>query len=126
MERIKGVVSKGMGEGAYFMSMPHYKKELSKALGFESYPGTLNVKTGQEWKNVLALKKEIVVEGFEKDGKKFGGVSCYLAGILDISGAIIMPHFNKHKGNIVEFISKDHVKTKMDIKDGDEVEIWLK
>ena len=124
MDKIRGIVTKGMGEGAYFMSMPHYKKELKNALGFESYPGTLNIKTSQDWRSLLSSKNSIEIEGFEKEGKKFGGVKCYLAKILDIDGAIIIPHYNKHKDDIVEFIAKDHVKTKTEIKDGDEVELW--
>ena len=41
---LKGTIIKGLGEGAYFMSMGHYKKEIKKKLGFDAYPGTLNIK----------------------------------------------------------------------------------
>ena len=126
MDKIHGIVSKGMGEGAFFMSMPHYKKELKKALGFESYPGTLNIITNQDWKAMLRNKKELPIAGYEKDGKILGSASCYLARFMEIDGAIIIPKFNKHKNNVVEFIAPFHIKTKTGIKDGDEADLWLK
>ena len=41
---IDGTVVTGLGEGAFFMSMDHYKKEIKNKLGFDAYPGTLNIK----------------------------------------------------------------------------------
>jgi len=40
----KGTIVSGMGEGAYYMSLDGYKKKKKKKLGYEPYPGTLNVK----------------------------------------------------------------------------------
>ena len=41
---LSGIVVKGLGEGSFFMSMGHYKKEIKKKLGFNAYEGTLNIK----------------------------------------------------------------------------------
>src|SRR5919197_1426942 len=40
----KGIVISGMGEGAYYMSLDGYKKQFREKLGYEPYPGTLNIK----------------------------------------------------------------------------------
>ena len=40
----KGTIVSGMGEGAYYMSLDGYKKQFKEKLGYEPYPGTLNVK----------------------------------------------------------------------------------
>ena len=34
----------GMGEGAYYMSLKGYRNQFIEKLGYEPYPGTLNVK----------------------------------------------------------------------------------
>ena len=123
---LEGTVTSGLGEGAYFMSMDHYKKEIKKKLGFDAFPGTLNIKTDKE--NIDPLKKNnpIIITGFKKDDKTFGGVSCYKAKINDIDGSIIMPHINKHKDNIIEFIAPVNLKSELNIKDGDKIKIELK
>ena len=97
---LKGTIIKGLGEGAYFMSMPHYKKEIKKKLGFDAYPGTLNIKIKKIHNNVI---------------KK----------IKDINGAIIIPDINKHKSDIVEFIAPIHIKSKFKIRNGCKIKIEL-
>jgi len=125
-EVLEGIVVAGLGEGAFFMSLDHYKKEIKEKLGFDAFPGTLNIETDKE--NIDSLKKlnPIIISGFKKGDKTFGGVNCYNTKIDDIDGAIIVPHINKHKEDIIEFISSVHVKSKLNIKDGDKVKIKLK
>ena len=125
-EVLEGIVVAGLGEGTYFMSIEHYKKEIKEKLGFDAYPGTLNIETDKE--NIDSLKKlnPIIISGFKKGDKTFGGVNCYNAKIEDIDGAIIIPEINKHKEDIIEFISTVHVKSKLNIKDGDKIKIEIK
>jgi len=40
----KGKIVSGMGEGAYYMSLEGYKKQFKEKLGYEPFPGTLNLK----------------------------------------------------------------------------------
>ncbi|HXV45112.1 MAG TPA: DUF120 domain-containing protein, partial [Nitrososphaera sp.] len=40
----EGSVVSGMGEGAYYMSLEGYRKQFKQKLGYEPYPGTLNVR----------------------------------------------------------------------------------
>lgn len=122
---INGAIVKGFGEGAYFMSMPHYQKEIKKKLGFEAYPGTLNLKVNKKEMGLLKKFEKIKIDGFKKNNKTFGGVDCYKAKIKNINGAIIMPHITKHK-NIIEFIAPVHLKSELKLKDGDKVKAVLK
>jgi len=121
---LDGIVVAGLGEGTYFMSMEHYKKEIKKKLGFDAFPGTLNIKTDKE--NIDSFKKinPIIIVGFEKDDKTFGGASCYRAKIENIDGAIIIPEINKHK-DIIEFIAPVNLKLELSIKDGDKIKIQI-
>jgi len=122
---LEGTVTSGLGEGAFFMSMEHYKEEIKKKLGFETFSGTLNIKTDKESIDSLKKINPIIITGFKKNNKTFGGVSCYKAKINDIDGSIIMPHINKHKDNIIEFIAPISLKSELNIKDGDKVKIQI-
>lgn len=122
---IAGIVISGLGEGAYFMSMSHYKKEIKEKLGFDAYPGTLNIKIDKEQKSKLKIINPIKLIGFKENNKTFGGASCYKAEIRNVTGAIIIPDMNKHKDGIIEFIAPVNVKSDLNIKDGDEVKIQL-
>lgn len=119
-----GVIVRGLGEGAYFMSMNHYRKEIKSKLGFNAYPGTLNLKVNAKLLDVLKNKKSIKISGFKSRNKTFGGASCYRASIKNINGSIIVPDLTKHKG-VVEFIAPVHVKLELKIKDGDKVKVEL-
>ena len=122
---INGVISKGLGEGAFFMAMTHYKNEIKKKAGFDAYPGTLNIKVTEKEFNESKLNLPIIIKGFKKDNKVFGGAGCRRAKIKNINGAIIMPDINKHS-DILEFIAPVHVKSTLKINDGDKITIELK
>ena len=121
---VYGTVSTGFGEGAYFMSMPHYKNEIKKKLGFDAYPGTLNLKVESNQINLLKKNKPIKIDGIKKNNRIFGQVDCYRAKINNMGGSIIIPHLTKHK-NIIEFIAPVHLKTELRLKNGDKIKIEL-
>ena len=47
-----------MGEGSYYMSLKGYKKQFKEKLGYEPFPGTLNLKL--EDKIYMDKKKEMI------------------------------------------------------------------
>jgi len=122
---IEGVIIEGLGEGALFMSMPHYKKEIKEKLGFYAYPGTLNLKIDQGQIDPFKKNNPIKIIGFKENNKSFGGAICYKAKIKDIDGAIIIPEINKHKEDIFEFIAPVNVKSELNVKEGDKVKVEL-
>ena len=121
---LNGTITRGLGEGAYFMSMQHYKKEIKKKLGFDAYPGTLNLKVSKSQINSLKKIKPIEIDGFKKNKKKFGGADCYRAKIKSINGSIIIPHLTKHN-DVIEFIAPIHLKSALKLKDGSKVKVEL-
>ena len=122
---ILGIIVRGLGEGTYFMSMRHYQKEIKKKLGFDTYPGTLNLKVEKKQIDLLKKINPIKIAGFKKDNKTFGGADCYKAKIKSINGAIIVPHLTKHKKDIIEFIAPVHLKSGLKLKDGDRIKVEL-
>jgi len=121
---LEGIVARGLGEGAYFMSIPHYQKEIKKKLGFKAYPGTLNLKAAKKQLNLLKNVEPIKINGCKAGNKTLGGADCYKSSINDINGSLIIPDLTKHKG-IIEFIAPIHLKSELKIKDGDKVTIKI-
>ena len=120
-----GIVTRGIGEGSIFMSMKHYKSEIKKQLGFDAYPGTLNLNINEEQLTLLKKSIPIRIKAYEENNKTYGGASCYKAEINNIKGAIIIPDINKHKKDIIEFIAPVNLKSELKIKDGDKIKIEL-
>ena len=121
---LNGVVVRGLGEGAFFMSMQHYQKEIKKKLGFNAYPGTLNLKVSKKQADLLKKIAPVRINGYKSGSKTFGGANCYKAKIKNINGSIIVPDLTKHK-SVIEFIAPVHLKSELKIKDGDEIKVEL-
>ena len=132
---LKGKVVSGLGEGVVYMSMPEYRERFKKILGFEPYPGTLNVKLDQP--STLAREElrnssqGYRIEGFEINGKKYGGVVVYRAIINGnnkaVECAVLDIEKTKHGSDILEVIAPVKLREELRLKDGDDVivEVWL-
>ena len=127
MKRLKGIIRGGLGEGRVFMSMEHYRNELKQKLGFEIFPGTLNLEVDEE-ERIQFLKgmDKIIIEGFSKGDKSYGPVYCYFAKLNNVEGAVIVPERTKYGLDVIEFIAPVNLKKKLGVKDGDEVLIEAK
>ncbi len=123
----KGKVLSGLGEGRYYTEQDGYIEQFREKLGFVPYPGTLNVEIEYVEKNKLRLlknSKAINIDEFQTKNRTFGKVRCFRAKINGSDGAIVLP-LRTHYSNILEFISYDHLREKLNLKDGDEVKIVI-
>ncbi len=122
-----GIVVKGLGEGSYYMSLNGYRVQFISRLGFDPYPGTLNVmldKMYVEAKQEVTKYPPIMIEGFSDGKRTYGGVKCYRAKMNDtIDGAILIPERTHHDDSILEFIAPVKVIDVLGIKHGDRVSI---
>jgi riboflavin kinase len=121
-----GTVVKGMGEGSYYMSLNGYRLQFISRLGFDPYPGTLNIKLDKMYidaKQEITKYPPIIIEGFSDGKRTYGGVRCYRAKMNDtIDGAILIPERTHHDDSILEFISPVKIMD-LGIKHGDKVSI---
>ncbi len=104
----QGIITKGMGEGAYYISLEGYKKQFIEKLGFEPYPGTLNIKISNDYKyikNLLKTQSNIFIEGFSDGKRTYGWVKCYKAIINNIEGALLILERTHHDDSILEAIA---------------------
>ena len=123
----EGVLFSGLGEGAYYVSQPGYKKQFVEKLGFEPYAGTLNLrvrKEDQEEVRLLEASPFTLIEGFANGNRSFGPAKCFPAEIADkVEGALIFPVRTHYAGDVVELISPQYLRRHLHLKDGDTVKI---
>ncbi|VVB66303.1 Riboflavin kinase [Candidatus Gugararchaeum adminiculabundum] len=122
---VMGKVVSGMREGGYYLSQPGYVKQIEKKLGFEPYPGTLNLQLSDlEFKRGLeGSGKAIWINGFEIEGRTFGEMVCFRCKVAGISGAIVIPKRSHYGNDVLEIIAPLCLRDKIGLKDGDEVKV---
>ena len=129
----EGHIITGMGEGAYYMSLNGYKKQFKEKLGYEPYPGTLNIKLNSM--SFIDAKKEMLkypsinIEGFSDQSRTFGWVKCYPAYINDsmnINSSILILERTHYDDSIIEIIAPFSIKEQFSLKNGDYIKLKVK
>lgn len=120
---LQGKVASGMGKGRYYVSLPGYGRQFKAKLGFEPYPGTLNLKLDEP----LALSEQhaIKIESFREEGRIFGGCRCYRIRINGIEAAIVSPDKSNHSADLLEVIAPVCLRESLHLTEGDKVELKL-
>lgn len=123
----EGTVFSGMGEGAYYISQSGYRDQFISKLGFEPYPGTLNLrvrKENQEEVRLLEASPFILIEGFTDGNRSFGPAKCFRGTVAEkVEGALIVPVRTHYSGDVVELISKEYLRKLLHLKDDDTVKV---
>jgi len=123
---VEGTVESGLGEGAYYMSLPQYMQQFEQILGFAPYPGTLNLRLSQvavQRRKRLTLADWYQVAGFESEGRTFGQVRCLPCMIGDIPCGIVVPGRSHYPDALVEIIAPVGLRRELHLNDGQEVVI---
>ncbi|MFB6470782.1 MAG: DUF120 domain-containing protein [Vulcanisaeta sp. AZ3] len=126
--RLVGTVTSGLGEGSFYMSLEGYVKQFTEKLGFKPYPGTLNVKLKPEYiryKLYLDALPGIYIEGFSNGARTYGGVKCLKASVGGLPAAVLVIERTHHGPDTIEVISPYKLRDKLNLKDGDEIEILI-
>ena len=120
---IIGEVISGIGEGAYYVRQ--YSHLIREYLGFDPYPGTLNIRVlfPKTVFDAFCGVRPVILPGFSKEGRTFGDVKAYRVQIGDIGGAIVIPSRTVHPPKIAEIVAPVYLREKMGLKDGSRVTV---
>jgi len=124
---VVGVVTSGLGEGAFYMRQKGYQDQFRKRLGFIPYEGTLNLRLhAAELAKLDILRQEpgIPIDGFAADGRTYGGAKCFPARVKSLSCALILP-LRTHHTDMIEVIAKPYLRDTLGLRDGDRVELTV-
>ncbi|HLE74536.1 MAG TPA: DUF120 domain-containing protein [Candidatus Bathyarchaeia archaeon] len=127
---LEGTVFTGLGEGAYYILKEHYRKQFIEKLGFDPYPGTLNLKLTSDYdlktRTELEAYPAIEIQGFKNEDRTFGLVKCYPATIGNkVKGALISALRSHYDSSVVEIIAPVCLRKHLNLKDGYKVKIEI-
>jgi len=127
---LEGVVFSGLGEGAYYVTQDGYRKQFIEKLGFDPYPGTLNVKLASDYdiktRQELESYPAIEIEGFKNESRTFGAVKCYPTLINNrAKGALIFAFRTHYDSSVLEIIAPQYLRNQLRIKDGQKVKLEI-
>jgi riboflavin kinase, archaea type len=125
---LEGTVFTGMGEGAYYISKENYRRQVVEKMGFEPYPGTLNLRltTDYDIKTRMELDAYPAVEltGFQNEDRTFGLVKCYPATVENkVKGALITALRSHYDVSVLEVIAPVCLRKQLNLKDGNKVKV---
>jgi riboflavin kinase len=136
---LSGTVTSGMGEGRHYISLDGYMEQFRTKLGYEPFPGTLNVDLDDESVRArprLDALDPITIEGWESDDRTYGPAYCHPA-VLVVGAEedsaqesteydrahVISPERTHHGDDHLELIAPDELRETLAIADGTEVTI---
>jgi len=127
---MEGILFSGLGEGAYYMNKDGYRKQFMEKLGFDPYPGTLNIKLTTEYDNKVLSELEtypaVELEGFQDEDRTFGNVKCYPAVINNrVKGAVIYAMRSHYGSSVLEIVSPVFIRNALKLKDGNKVKVEI-
>lgn len=125
---LEGVVFTGLGEGAYYISIDGYRKQFIERLGFDPYPGTLNLRLTTDYdmktRSELEAYPAIEIEGFKNANRTYGNVKCYPVIVENkVKGALVLALRSHYDASVVEIIAPVFLRKHLDLKDGHKAKI---
>ncbi len=124
----RGRVFTGLGEGAYYVRLEGYRKQFRKLLGYNPYPGTLNIQllTETDVNEFQLLKANIGIQihGFVSGDRSFGPVTCYPATVNgEQKAAVLLIERTHHHPNVVEIVAPTNLRNKLKVTDEDVITV---
>jgi len=123
ISKIKGKVASGLGEGQYYIALEGYSSQFRQKLGFEPFPGTLNLLLTEPF--AQGESNWARIEGFKDQSRTYGGCQCFPGKIGGIPCAVVRPERTSYPPRLVEIIAPANLRKTLGLKDGDEVEVVL-
>jgi riboflavin kinase len=119
------MVFSGKGEGAKFIKLPWVRKQITEKIGFTPHPGTLNIKlTRESLKLRTLLGKTGAIEISPAAGFHRG--RCFKAYLINnLKCAVVIPETPNYPRDIIELIAPINLREKLQLRDGDCVEVKI-
>lgn len=124
----RGTVFSGPGEGRYYVSQKGYAQGISRALGFDPFPGTLNLRLTSEamieQRRRLDLMKGVGIPGFSDGRRAFGPIKCFKAIVAGKRpGGVLVIERTRIGDTVLEVVSPVNLRRSLGLKDGEECSV---
>jgi CTP-dependent riboflavin kinase len=123
---VKGELFTGMGDGADYIGMEPYQEKIEAVTGYRPFPGTLNLRVEPEELEELKKGREPeVIEEFKYQGQQCSQLEVYPVKVNGEKAAYIDIEITDYGGDVMEIIAPEYLRGKLDLEDGEEVEVAL-
>jgi riboflavin kinase len=128
--RLTGSVTSGFGKGKEFVTLEGYASQFENRLGYEPYPGTLNLVLDSRIDESLSNLTAIRIDGWQDGDSSFGAVDCYPATIPaaeeDVPVHLIVPDRTDHDTSTIELISPFNLRDRIGLSDETELTVSIR
>jgi|APLak6261659120_1056016.scaffolds.fasta_scaffold76888_1 riboflavin kinase, archaea type len=124
MMAVEGELCSGLGEGAVFTRIDWVVREFREKLGYEPYPGTLNLSlSGEAWARIREqLQQAAGIAIVPPQG--FCAAKCFEVLINDcLEGAAVLPDVDDYPADKLEIVAAVAVRQELRLRDGDRVSL---
>jgi riboflavin kinase, archaea type len=123
--KLRGTIQSGIGKGSFFTGLDWVVEQFREAMGFEPFPGTLNVRIMEE--DLPIIDPFFLKKDFEliPDDPQFCAASLKKVEVNGVSSAAVFPSedVHIHGKSIIEIITYCHLKETLHLDDGDQITI---
>lgn len=119
---LAGNVFAGKREGMKFIALSWANSQISQKLGFNPYPGTLNLRLSRD---SAKLRKLLV----EKGKLKIKAAPGYCEGLIfkahvaELECGVVIPQLENYKDDVLEVVSSLNLRDKLQLRDGDQISV---
>ena len=122
--KIRGRIVTGLGESGKFLAVDWVNRAVCEAFQFTPFNGTLNIDVGDP-----SIQRTLI----ERDSGRIIAADPGFCDAVTAKGrinnryqcGIIIPLVPNYPQNILEIVAPVHIKNRLNLKDGDEVELEL-
>lgn len=120
----EGRVCSGLGEGARFVALDWVGREFRRQLGFDAWPGTLNLRMAgeawQRWRRGLATRAGIVIA----PPPGFCAARCFVVKLDGrVRAAAVFPEVSAYPDDKLELVAPLELRAALALRDGDRVRV---
>jgi riboflavin kinase len=127
--KFRGEVFSGLGKGAYYVGHPGYRRRFKALLGYEPFPGTLNLRlksAGEVRRRAgLRAKRGFSVPAFTYRGREFSALKCFDGLMCGEKIALTIPKITEYDDSVMEIIAPVKLRDALQLEDGEVVEVSL-
>lgn len=123
---IEGKVFTGEGKASDFLSLDPYKKFIDNSAGFEPYPGTLNLRVGEEEAEMIREQADMHrMDPVEHEGRELGGLNLYEVKINGKKCCVVEPDLTRYGDDVLEIVAPCNLRERFGLEDGDTASIAI-
>jgi riboflavin kinase len=124
---LAGVVTSGLGQGAYFMSLPWVRDAIRRLIGFTPYPGTLNVRLDAEMVAVWqAIRDGHSIVMAPPPSEPCGARLVPVVVAPDVEAAVIVPDVTRYGDDLLELIAAVLERSRLGLHDHESLTLRLR